>query len=451
MMRAKSGSFGLPPQKGYVRLWRRYVSKPFLYGLLLAGFAAGYAFVLAAYPALMNAYYERIAVPTFALDSPYLAQYTGRARLVLPSGELLYEGDIAQAIITGNGVLYQDGAVRYSGAFVEGIYNGAGMLYASSGALVYEGAFANNLYEGQGKLYEAGHLRYSGDFVAGVFEGMGRLYASASAAPSAARGPADGVLIYEGAFVGGLYSGMGTEYDPKTGLPLFKGVFLNGERTAEGTLYDENGEPVVTVPTYADPTTLLGADYKEVTVDLVKKSVAYQELAVGDRHLVAEEESGVILAFVLDEAGAPTVVGEVYLTGLSAVGDFVVGGQIGPGNGEAVKSSAAEEYVLALANKAWGREVTMSDLEMRRQAVKGLTADVFYLPVQPQAADADATDADATDADAADADAAGAASASAAPASAAPAASADSKGEVTPDPSPGGTVVFLKIHKEPQK
>jgi hypothetical protein len=440
MTRTESAAAGLPPQKGYVRLWHRYVSRSFLYGLLLAGLVAGYAFVLAAYPVFMNAYYVRVALPTFSLDSPYLAQYTGRARLILPSGALLYEGDIAQAVITGNGVLYRDGVMLYSGAFVEGSYNGAGKLYAPTGTLVYEGTFANNLYEGQGKLYEAGRLRYSGDFVGGVFEGAGRLYASATAASNAA----GDALIYEGAFVGGQYNGMGTEYNPGTGLPLFKGVFRDGERTADGTLYDESGEVVVAVPAYVDPVTLLGASYGEVMSSLVKESMAYQELAVGNRHLVVEEESGVILAFVLDEAGVPATVGELYLTGLSAFGDFVVGGALGPGNGETIKAGAVEEYVLALADKTWGREATMKDLTMRRQAVKGLTAELFYLSVQPPAADG-ATAAGTAD-DAAAGVAAGAAATSAAPAISGVA--VGSEGEVIPDLLPGGVIVFLKIYQE---
>jgi hypothetical protein len=379
----------MPPQPGYVRLGRRYLASSFIYATLIAILVLGYTVVLVVYPAVMNAYYASQALPAFQLDSPFLASYSGRAQLLGPDGGLLYEGDINQAVIEGEGLLYAKGKLRYSGSFKGGRYEGEGRLYSTSGSLIYEGAFFDNLYEGTGRLYERGNLHYAGDFVAGVFEGRGRLYASTA-------------LIYEGQFVGGLYNGEGIEYNPETGLRVFAGTFSDGERTADGTLYDDEGNPVVIAPGYIDPTTYLSRPYEEIVVEFTRAGRTYTEADVGTRRLVAEDATGLLLAFDLDDDGAPNVVCDVYLTGKSSYGSLVVGGQIEPGEHKVPQADAADQYALVLSNSLWGRDLTITDLALRDYSTDDLKVMAFYLPETAEdtddAGDVEDPDSDATDA-----------------------------------------------------
>jgi hypothetical protein len=411
---ARAKAKRIPPQPGYVRLGRHYLAISFIYTTLITILALGYVAVLVVYPAAMAAYYANQAQPTFRLDSPYLASYSGRVRLLESNGELLYEGDINQTVIDGVGLLYAKGVLRYSGNFVAGAYGGEGKLYNADGSLIYEGMFLDNHYEGKGWLYEGGKLRYNGDFVAGIYEGQGRLYEDgkllytgafvggvyegqgklyeddtllyagdfvAGAYEGQGKLYAGTSLLYEGQFVAGVFNGEGIEYNPETGYRVFAGAFLDGERTANGTLYDDEGREVVEVPGFINSATYLDRPYEEVMIEWIRAGRVYTEADIEKRRLVAEDATGLLLAFNLDDEGKPNIVSEIYLTGKSNYGSFVVGAQIGPGKHTEPEAGAVEQYSLVLSNSIWGRDLVLSDLVFRDCSVDKLKLRVFYLPV----------------------------------------------------------------------
>src|SRR5690606_27300198 len=65
----------------------------------------------------------------------------------------------------------------------------------------YEGMYANDQFNGQGKLYDQGQLSYSGEWNDG-FRARGKMYV-------------ENKLVYEGAYQGDQPHGYGTFYDGK--------------------------------------------------------------------------------------------------------------------------------------------------------------------------------------------------------------------------------------------
>jgi hypothetical protein len=144
---------------------------------------------------------------------------------------LVYDGDIKDGMKKGSGkAYYNDGRLRYSGAFDNDAFDGDGTEYDDkTGRVKYKGAFKGGLYSGKGSLYDnKGTLLYAGDFVNGKYDGNGRVYSGT------------GRLIYEGAFSNGLYDGTG-KLIVKFGSDWYEGSFTQGSENGAGKLY-RNGQ-----------------------------------------------------------------------------------------------------------------------------------------------------------------------------------------------------------------
>jgi hypothetical protein len=75
-------------------------------------------------------------------------------------------GNFQNTKLHGKGrIYYQDGKLRYQGAFKNGWLEGKGKLYnQENGSLLYEGSFLKNKFHGCGKLYFE-----DGDWFDGIF------------------------------------------------------------------------------------------------------------------------------------------------------------------------------------------------------------------------------------------------------------------------------------------
>lgn len=131
--------------QGYVRFGRRYISLAFLASAFTSLFALGVLYALTLHPAVMRFWYARQTLPVFSINSPYLADFTGKARLLSRDGSLLYEGEIDKAVINGKGRLYENGVLLYEGDFLENCYSGTGCLYIPDGSVLFQGEFLDGL------------------------------------------------------------------------------------------------------------------------------------------------------------------------------------------------------------------------------------------------------------------------------------------------------------------
>ncbi len=186
-------------------------------------------------------------------------QIEGEGKQYDSKGELVYVGSFEKSQYSGKGELYSNSVMIYSGTFAKNLYEGQGELFDETGKLIYSGNFAlgqrsgkgvsynpktglrkyygdfaNDLPEGRGVLYEedGSSILYDGDFIAGQYSGTGRLYEK-------------GVLKYQGEFAEGLFEGNGTLYDTATKKILYQGAFVKGLYEGEGTLYDPNTSKVI--------------------------------------------------------------------------------------------------------------------------------------------------------------------------------------------------------------
>lgn len=453
-----------PKVNGYLRISSTYVSIVFLASVLISIFAFGVLYMTALHPTVMALWYKRKSMPEFSIQSPYLAEYIGKARLLLPDGSLLYEGDVGGAVIGGNGRLYQNGRLLYDGGFAENLYNGRGTLYSDDGSvvytgdftenlfhgdgtqyftrgrkscvysgafdtgvksgegtliiddvLVYEGGFKDNMRDGSGREYENDKLRYEGMFLRDVYDGEGKLFDGDGQLiyeGSFKENVRDGFgreyeneklryegvflrdaydgegklfddggrLIYEGGFSSGRYSGDGTEYDPDTGFPVFQGKHLDGGRMEAGTEFDAGGTPIANSPSNPDPMDLLDSTYTDALTALSKNSAVVREQTIDGRSLLIDEAGGVIYAFLLNEAGEPEALSEMYLFGLGSAGGLIVGSEMGDTpESPATKPEIGEGeiFALSLSNAFWGKETREDELNCVALEKDGLGITAF--------------------------------------------------------------------------
>ncbi len=81
--------------------------------------------------------------------------------------------------LEGNGVVYENGIVRYKGESRGNLPDGNGTLYYTNGQTEYKGNFKKGLYNGKGVLYDSiGNKLYAGSFSKGLYDGFGELYDS---------------------------------------------------------------------------------------------------------------------------------------------------------------------------------------------------------------------------------------------------------------------------------
>lgn len=73
------------------------------------------------------------------------------------------------------GVLRYSNGSEYFGAFINDLICGKGTLKSSSNEIIYNGDFANGLYHGNGIIIEDNGDKYEGEFLNGIKEGNGKL------------------------------------------------------------------------------------------------------------------------------------------------------------------------------------------------------------------------------------------------------------------------------------
>lgn len=144
-----------------------------------------------------------------------------------------YQGDERLPTWSGRVIVFYDEAKEkpmYKGTLEDGLLQGKGEEYDEEGLVTYEGTFVDGQRSGDGTLYEGGALAYIGQFAAGLPNGTGTAYR-------------EGAKCYQGEFADGLYEGEGTEYRAD-GQIRYKGTFAEGLYEGTGTVYLEDGDQI---------------------------------------------------------------------------------------------------------------------------------------------------------------------------------------------------------------
>lgn len=146
------------------------------------------------------------------------------------SGILVYEGEFANDVPHGEGLMYdpETGRLRYEGEFRNGRMHGHGKLYREDGTLWYDAEFVNGEINGHGTVYFPYGHRLEVDFVNGMPTGQGTYYYG------------DGTIRFEGTYKHGFRNGFGIAYYAN-GNKMHEGEYVNGE-LVRGKLYYESGE-----------------------------------------------------------------------------------------------------------------------------------------------------------------------------------------------------------------
>lgn len=113
---------------------------------------------------------EPITPPTIPEATPITSSTNNQ--LLYPDGLLLYEGELSATNKPhGYGKLFgTNGNMLYEGNLANGIMSGQGTLY-HNGQIIYRGQFSNNKFNGTGVLYKDGEAIYQGQFVNGEIQG----------------------------------------------------------------------------------------------------------------------------------------------------------------------------------------------------------------------------------------------------------------------------------------
>ena len=150
----------------------------------------------------------------------------GEGRLESPRGTV-YEGEFRRGLMHGEGrITFPDGRV-FTGRFEEGEPAGV-MEYRDEDGYQYRGEVLDWQFHGEGELIDPEGNKYKGYFYQGQPEGEGRYEG------------ADGER-YEGNFEQGQYQGMGRHERPDGGV--YEGMFEAGRYHGQGTLKRSDPEP----------------------------------------------------------------------------------------------------------------------------------------------------------------------------------------------------------------
>ena len=84
------------------------------------------------------------------------------------------EGTFVNGLLYGDGLIYMNCGISFSGAFINGLLNGHGKIEFDTGT-IYEGKFVNNLLNGYGKIHFSSGLKYEGTFVDNILNGYGTI------------------------------------------------------------------------------------------------------------------------------------------------------------------------------------------------------------------------------------------------------------------------------------
>ena len=92
------------------------------------------------------------------------------------NNSIIYEGDIVENKLEGNGKYIYENGEYYIGQWLNGNKHGKGIKYYKNGSIKYEGDFVNDVYEGIGKYIEEKGEYYIGPFLDGTKFGKGIEY-----------------------------------------------------------------------------------------------------------------------------------------------------------------------------------------------------------------------------------------------------------------------------------
>jgi hypothetical protein len=150
--------------------------------------------------------------------------FHGHGRYETPYG-WSYEGEFTEGDLTGTGTLIYSEDQKYTGELKYGRANGKGIQEAWGN--VYEGEFIDDKFHGTGTLTSWDGDVYTGEFKDNQFHGKG-IYTTIDN------------RIYSGEFVEGAFTGQGT-YTSNDGEE-YGGGFDNWTYHGKGSLKDENGD-----------------------------------------------------------------------------------------------------------------------------------------------------------------------------------------------------------------
>jgi hypothetical protein len=143
---------------------------------------------------------------------------------LLPDGAV-YEGDMQDGLMHGEGILSWANGVSYSGEFVDGLFQGKGH-YQLTGGVIYDGEFSQGEIHGYGVMVFSPDRRYEGEFAHDQFAGSGTYTTERE--------------TYTGEFRDDLYHGQGTL--SSVAGSSYTGSFEAGEFHGEGLYTAANGD-----------------------------------------------------------------------------------------------------------------------------------------------------------------------------------------------------------------
>lgn len=149
----------------------------------------------------------------------------GQGKMTLPDGSLICEGEFQEGqLIEGDRVYFDSGTI-YEGDIKDGAITGQGKIYIFTEGQTFlfkEGEFVDGVLHGQGSLHFVGDHHREGEWKNGVLHGKG-LYRQGDN------------KIYEGEFVEGQMQGQGTYWMGPD--ERFEGEFNFSDRYAKGSYY----------------------------------------------------------------------------------------------------------------------------------------------------------------------------------------------------------------------
>jgi len=137
----------------------------------------------------------------------------------------LFEGNIVEGLIQGEGKITWVNGATYEGGFVDGLFHGQGVMHYSDDS-VYRGEFQQGLFHGQGELAYLDGVSFQGSFEAGEFVSGDNILADET--------------VFRGDFENFLLKGSGSYSAPELGT--WNGSFEAGVLVGEGSYESLSGD-----------------------------------------------------------------------------------------------------------------------------------------------------------------------------------------------------------------
>lgn len=159
-----------------------------------------------------------------------------------------FYGRIEKGKPNGNGILYENGIVKYDGSWKRGERSGLGCEYFNDSIeygihYVYDGSFAHDVQKGYGQLFKYQIICESVAQQNDTVDSLMRQDDSTLAIkyePITAEVKCDTfqMLLYQGEWKDGMRHGSGTEYNER-GITVYEGSWKRNMYDGKGTLYKE--------------------------------------------------------------------------------------------------------------------------------------------------------------------------------------------------------------------